>query len=299
MNIHPSIKTIINRRESNSAAPRCRYRVYWFALLIGLLGLTACTGKAALSDPTQLQIIGSTSVIPLADSAAEAYMKSHPQTLIQVQGGGTSVGISSAGEGIVEMGSASRDVLAGEQEKYPDLKQFTIAYDGIAIITHPDTQLPSLSLQQLRGIFSGEINNYSQVGGDDAEIILVAREEGSGTRGMFESLVMTENEQVIPISSSAVLQTSNGAIRTTVAETPHAISFLSMAYLDDSVSKVAVNGVLPGLETLQDHSYPLIRPLYLLTRGEPQGLSQDFLDFILSSEGQEIVKKQGYLPVIP
>lgn len=271
-----------------------------FIILVFLaLFLAACAEKAPLNDPSQLQIIGSTSVLPLADKLADAYMESNSQTLIQVQGGGTSVGISSTGEGIVEMGSASREVLSGEQQKFPDLKRFTIAYDGIAIITHPDTKLSSLSLEQIRAIFSGEITNYSQVGGEDVEIVLVAREEGSGTRAMFENLVMSQNGQISPIHSSAILQTSNGAVRTTVAETPHAISFLSMAYLDESVSVVPVEGVLPGMETLRDNTYPLIRPLYLLTRGEPQGLSRDLLDFIRSPEGQEIVRQQGYLPAKP
>lgn len=271
-----------------------------FIILVFLaLFLAACAEKAPLNDPSQLQIIGSTSILPLADKLADAYMESNSQTLIQVQGGGTSVGISSTGEGIVEMGSASREVLSGEQQKFPDLKRFTIAYDGIAIITHPDTKLSSLSLEQIRAIFSGEITNYSQVGGEDVEIVLVAREEGSGTRAMFENLVMSQNGQISPIHSSAILQTSNGAVRTTVAETPHAISFLSMAYLDESVSVVPVEGVLPGMETLRDNTYPLIRPLYLLTRGEPQGLSRDLLDFILSTEGQEIVRQQGYLPAKP
>jgi phosphate transport system substrate-binding protein len=274
-------------------------RIPFSILVILALFLAACAEKAPLNDPSQLQIIGSTSVLPLADKLADAYMESHPQTLIQAQGGGTSVGISSTGEGIVEMGSASREVLSGEQQKYPDLKHFNIAYDGIAIITHPDTQLESLSLEQIRAIFSGEITNYSQVGGGDAEIVLVAREEGSGTRAMFENLVMSKNGQTSPIHSSAILQTSNGAVRTTVAETPHAISFLSMAYLDESVSVVPVEGVLPGMETLRDNTYPLIRPLYLLTRGEPQGLNRDFLDFILSPEGHEIVRQQGFLPAEP
>ncbi len=275
------------------------FRNLFFILILLALTLSACAEKAPLSDPNQLQIIGSTSVLPLADKIADAYMESHPQTLIQVQGGGTSVGISSTGEGIVEMGSASRDVLAGEQQKYPDLKHFAIAFDGIAIVTHPETQIPALTLEQIRTIFSGEINNFSQVGGEDAEIVLVAREEGSGTRARFENLVMSPNGQAAPINASAILQTSNGAVRTTVAETPHAISFLSMAYLDESVHVVAVDGVLPGMETLQDNTYPLIRPLYLLTREEPQGLSRDFLDFVLSPEGQEIVRQQGYLPVEP
>lgn len=270
-----------------------------FIILVFLeLFLVACVEKAPLYDPSQLQIIGSTSVMPLADKLADTYMESHPQTLIQVQGGGTSVGISSAGEGIVEMGSASRNVMAGEQQKYPNLKRFTIAYDGIAIITHHDVNLSSLTLEQIRAIFSGEITNYSQVGGKDAEIVLVSREEGSGTRAMFENLVMSENGQTSPIHPSAILQTSNGAVRTTVAETPHAISFLSMAYLDDSVSVVSIDGVLPGMETLRNSTYPLIRPLYLLTRGDPQGLSRDFLDFVLSPDGQEIVRQQGYLPAL-
>ncbi|MDY6867316.1 MAG: phosphate ABC transporter substrate-binding protein, partial [Chloroflexota bacterium] len=240
----------------------------------------------------QLQLAGSTTVQPLAEVLAEAFMAENPDVMIEVQGGGSSVGVTSAGEGTVDIGNASRNVKDSEFETFPELQVFTIAYDGIAIVTHPDLELPSLTIEQVKAIFAGEITNYSEVGGPDADIVVVSREEGSGTRAAFEELVMETGDEETVITENALLQQSNGQVRTTVSTTPDSVGFLSFGFLDESVNAVAIDGVEPTVENVKSGDYSIFRPLNMLTNGEPGDLAQAFLDFILSDVGQAIVAEE-------
>ena len=249
----------------------------------------------------QVQLAGSTTVQPLAEKLAESFMGMNPDVVIEIQGGGSSVGVTSAGEGTVDIGNASREIKDSEFEQFPDLQVFTIAYDGIAVVTNPDITLPTLSAEQIRGIFSGTITNFSEVGGPDAEITVVSREEGSGTRAAFEELVMdykdASGETVSElITENAILQQSNGQVRTTVATTPNTIAYLSFGFLDDSINAVPVDDVEPTVENVKNGSYPIFRPLNMLTNGAPNELSQAFLDYILSDAGQQIVS-EDYITV--
>lgn len=242
----------------------------------------------------ELTVAGSTTVQPLAERFAEAFMALHPDVRVSVQGGGSSTGVKSAGEGTVDIGAASREIQESELADFPNLQIFVIARDGIAIIANPDVPVDDLTTEQVREIFAGNITNWSEVGGPDADIVVVAREEGSGTRAAFEEMVMGEDAV---IAATAILQPSNGAVRSTVASTPNSIGFLSFGYLDDSVQATAVDGVVPSAETAADGSYPIVRPLIMLTNGEPSPLVQAYLDFVLSDEGQAIVAEEGYLTV--
>jgi phosphate transport system substrate-binding protein len=289
-------------------------RFFLYSLLIATLLLSAC-GPAAepTAAPTkapapseaglsgQLQLAGSTTVQPLAEKLAEAFMAMNPDLVIEIQGGGSSVGVTSAGEGTVDIGNASRAVKDSEFEKFPSLQIFTIAYDGIAIVTHPETKLTSLSVEQVRNIFAGEITNFSEVGGPDAPITVVSREEGSGTRAAFEELVMEYKDeagekQSKVITEKALLQQSNGQVRTTVATTPNSIGYLSFGFLDESTIPVPVDDVEPSVDNVKNGSYPIFRPLNMLTNGPPNELAQAFLDFALSGEGQAIVA-EDYITV--
>ncbi len=275
-------------------------------LLLLTVALAACGGveKTTVAPQStqatttglsgQLQLAGSTTVQPLAEELAEAFMALNPDLVIEIQGGGSSVGVTSAGEGTVDIGNVSRAVKDSELEQFPNLQIFTIAFDGIAIITHPGTEIPTLSKEQVRAIFGGELSNFKDIGGPDKEIIVVSREEGSGTRGAFEELVMQYKDdagesQLMPIAANAILQQSNGQVRTTVATTPNSIAYLSFGFLDDSVRTVAIDGVEPAVANVKNGSYPIFRPLNMLTNGEPNDMAQAFLDFILGPQGQEIV----------
>ncbi len=243
----------------------------------------------------QIQVAGSTTVQPLTEKLALAFMAYNPQLVIEVQGGGSSVGVTATGEGTVNLGQASRSIKDSEFETFPGLQVYPIAFDGIAIVTHPDLELPSISLDQAKRIFAGEITNYAEIGGPDAEIIVVSREEGSGTRAAFDELVLEAGEPEMEMAETALLQQSNGQVRTTVATTPNAIGYLSFGFLDESVNLVEIDGFLPTVENVLSGNYPVFRPLNLLTNGDPDELSQAFLDFILSSFGQELVS-EDYIP---
>jgi phosphate transport system substrate-binding protein len=238
---------------------------------------------------------GSTTVQPLAERLAEAFSAQYPEVEITVQGGGSSVGVKSAGEGTVDVGAASREVKDSEKEEFPDLVVHTIARDGIAIVAHPDVPVGGLTTEQVRDIFAGEITNWNEVGGPDKPIVVVSREEGSGTRAAFEEMVM--GKEGPPIVDTAILQPSNGAVRTTVSTTPDSIGYLSFGYLDESVKTLAVDGVEPTEANAASGAYPIVRPLNLLTKGEPSGVVKAWLDFILSDEGQAIVVEEGYIAV--
>ena len=170
--------------------------------------------------------------------------------------------------------------------------EHVLARDGIAIAAHPSQAVGNLTKDQVMQIFSGEITNWSEVGGGDAAINVVAREEGSGTRAAFEEMVMGD----ALITETAILQPSNGAIRTTVSGDPDAIGFLSFGYLDSSVKSLSVDGVAGTVENARNGTYPIVRPLLFLTRDEPEGIIKEFIDYCLSDEGQEIVA-EDYIPV--
>ena len=252
--------------------------------------LLAIAGTATADE---ILVGGSTTVQPLAELLAESYESTHNGVTIIVQGGGSSVGVKSVGNGTADIGMASREIKDSEYEENPGIVAHTIARDGIAIVTCPGSGVDDLSMDQVRNIFAGNITNWSQVGGSNDVITVVAREEGSGTRAAFEEMVMGDEL----IGLDAILQPSNGAVRTTVANTPGSIAFLSFGYLDSSTSPIGVDGVMPTADNAANGSYPVVRPLNMVTQGQPSGSIADWLNFIMSSEGQEIVASEGYLPV--
>ena len=286
---------LMNRHVDAIGVGRLMGLVLVVGLILSACGSSTATPTEATGLSGQIQIAGSTTVQPLAEVLAEAFMDDNPDLVIEIQGGGSSVGVTSAGEGTVDIGNASRNIKPSEFESFPEIQVFTIAYDGIAIVTHPDIQLSTLSVEQVKDIFAGEITNFTEIGGPDAEIIVVSREEGSGTRAAFEELVMESGDTEKVISEDALLQQSNGQVRTTVSTTPNAIGYLSFGFLDDSINVVPIDNVVPSVENVLNDSYTIFRPLNMLTNGDPGDLAQAFLDFILSEAGQAIVA-EDYIP---
>lgn len=252
---------------------------------------TGTVGEIILTG--ELNVMGSTTVQPLAERLAEGFEALNPDVRITVGGGGSSVGVKSAGDGSTDIGMASRDIKDSEFQENPDIIVYTIAMDGIAIVVYPGVTVTEMSIDQIRGIFAGQITNWSEVGGEEQVITVVSREEGSGTRAAFEELVMDEEL----IGEMAILQPSNGAVRTTVSTTPGSIAFLSFGYLDDTTVPVMVDGVLPTEENASTGAYPVVRPLNMITNGEPDVVAAAWLEFIMGEDGQAIVADEGYLPV--
>jgi len=267
------------------------------AALVSACGGTSTPG-APVTDPTTdnstISVSGSTTVQPLAEKLAEAFMTENTSIRIDVQGGGSSVGVKAAGQGTSDIGMASREIKESELAEFPKLNVVVIARDGIAIVANADVTVSDLTVEQVRDIFSGKITNWKDLGGEDQNIIVVSREEGSGTRGAFEELVMGKDAL---ITASAILQPSNGSIRTTVSTTPYSIGYMSFGYLDDTIKAISIGGIAPTEPNAADGSYPIVRPLNMLTNGEPTGAVKAFLDFILSDAGQKLVVEDGYIPV--
>jgi phosphate transport system substrate-binding protein len=273
------------------------------ALLAALVVAAGCgqqpgtAGEAGNGAPAgirgEISVVGSTTVQPLAEVLAEAFETLNPGVTIIVSGGGSSVGVKSGADGTAHIGMCSRHVKESEFQESPNIMVHTVANDGIAIVVEPSVPVDGLTLLQCRDIFSGVITNWNEVGGPAMPIIVVSREEGSGTRGAFEELVLGD----ALMAESAILQPSNGAVRTTCSTTPGAVAYLSFGYLDSSVKTVAVDGALPTPENVAAGTYPVYRPLNMITDGQPGGIAGAWLEFILSDEGQAIVVAEHYLPV--
>jgi len=261
--------------------------------MILLMGFMGCIGGE--KESKTLSLAGSTTVEPIASKAAEVYMEKHPDVKVTVQGGGSGTGIKMVGEGTVDIGNASRKIKDKEKDLYPDLVGTIIAYDGIAIVVHPSNPVENLTKQQLQDIYAGKITNWKEIGGEDREIVVVTRAEGSGTRDTFIELVM--NKGKVEETSSALQKPSNGAVKATVAGNESAIGYIGLGYVDDTVKPVKINNILPSSETVKNGTYPISRALYMYTKGEPSGVTKDFIDFILSDEGQNIVEEVGFIRI--
>lgn len=240
-----------------------------------------------------LTIAGSTTVQPIVTRAAEVYENNNPDVRVSVQGGGSGTGIRLVGEGSVDIGASSRELKGDELLKHTDLTAHTIAVDSMTIIVHPSNTIEDLSIGQIRDIFTGKIKNFREVGGPDRRIVLVVREDGSGTRSAFEEMVMGGEET----SNTALQKPASGAIRFTVAGNENMIGYLGLGYLDEKVKAVSVDGVFPSGENVKKGEYPLSRKLYLITKGKPTGEAKKFIDFILSDEGQKLVEEEGFIGV--
>lgn len=272
-----------------------------FALSL-MVPFTACgesedaadgTEEPAQEETVEISVVGSTTVQPLAELLSEAYEAVDPNVIVTVSGGGSSVGVKSASEQSADIGMASREIKDSEIAECPEIVIHTIARDGIAIVTSHDVDVENMTIEQARGVFAGEITDWSELGGTAGMITIVSREEGSGTRSAFEDLVMDE----ALIGENAILQPSNGAVRTTVTSTPGSIAYISFGYLDDSTKPMPIDGSLPTGENVAAGLYPVVRPLNMVTYGEPQGKIAEWLQFIVSEDGQAVVASEGYLPV--
>ncbi|MBN1762062.1 MAG: phosphate ABC transporter substrate-binding protein PstS family protein [Methanomicrobia archaeon] len=270
------------------------------AALVAIAVVTVLIPTMHAATPTglsgELTVAGSTTVLPINQECARLLMEANPDLRISISGGGSGHGVKSVGAGEIDIGAASRDVKAAEMEQYPDLKPVAIGKDSVAIVLHPSNPVNELTLEQVAKIFSGEITNWKDVGGTDAAIRVLTREEGSGTREVFETYVMTPFDK--EVAGAASVKSSNGEVRATVSSDSRSIGYLSLGYVDSSIKTVTIDGVEPTVENVHSGVYPISRNLYLITKGEPSALEQTFIDFVLSSEGQEVVEDVGYLRVV-
>lgn len=258
-----------------------------FASGCGTTKKTDSGDQAAKELSGTLTIAGSTSVQPFSEVLAEKFMAKNKKIQVNVQGGGSSVGVESAISGAADIGSLSRALK--DEEKGQGLTPTTIAIDGISMIVNSSNKVSSLTSDQVKNIYLGNITNWKEVGGDDATITVVTREDGSGTRDAFLELVMNKED----IVRSAIVQNSTGAVGTTVAGDKNAIGYVSMASVKGSVKAVDLDGVAATEANVKSGQYKLQRPFIYVTKGAPNDLAQAFIDFVLSDEGQNIIVEEG------
>jgi phosphate transport system substrate-binding protein len=259
-------------------------------VMLGLFGLFffSCISFAALKGT--INIAGSTSVQPLAEELAQAFMAKNKRVKIFVQGGGSSAGVKSAQTGTADIGTCSRDLKPEEE----GLHETVIAKDGIAIVVNKSNSVRNLSVTQLQKIYTGNYHNWKKVGGTNEKIVVVNREAGSGTRGAFEEIVLGKK---LTNTSNCLVQASTGAVQQTVAVTKEAIGYISLgAYNPKAVKAVAINHVTCTDAHILAGKYKIQRPFLMLTKRVPTGTTKAFIDWILSQEGQRIVAKE-FIPV--
>lgn len=239
-----------------------------------------------------IRISGGTAHIPVMKEAAKRIMQTYPDIQISVAGGGSGVGIKQVGEGLVDIGNSGRKPSEKEIADY-GLKLFKWAVDGVGVVVNPGNRVKSLTGQQLIDVYSGKINNWKLLGGADKPITVYTRDEASGTRKVFWSKALKKGA----ITKSANFVVSNGAMKSSVANDPYGIGYISVGYIDNSVSPVALDGIVPDLENVKAGKYTVARGLYSNTRGNPEGLTRVFIDYLYSSEGQSIISSKGFIPV--
>lgn len=239
-----------------------------------------------------VKVSGGTAHIPVMKEAAKQIMTANPDIQITIAGGGSGVGIKQVGEGLVDIGNSGRKPTDDEVARY-GLKLYQWAIDGVAVVVNPNNQVRALSAAQLIDIFAGKIDNWKAVGGEDRRITLYTRDEASGTREVFWEKGLQKGE----VSPRANVVVSNGAMKTAVAQDPAGIGYVSVGHIDQTVAAVAVDGVAPTHETVASGKYSVARGLYSNTKGEPAGLTQKFIEFLYTAEGQKIISANGFIPV--
>lgn len=260
------------------------------SLIIGC-GSSDTTMSKKVNDTT-IAISGSTSVGPLVELEEEEFEANNQDVTIEINQTGSSSGIKDTISGTTEIGMSSRE-LTDEESK--NLKEVTIAVDGIGVVVNKNNPVKNLTLEQIKDIFTGKITNWSEVGGEDKEIVVVSREEGSGTRTAFQEILNYSTEDTV---KNAIVNNSTGATKVMVEENDNAIGYMSIGYIDDSIASVNVDGVEATADNVKSGEYKIQRPFLLVYKeGALSEEGQEFIDFILSDKGQAIVAEGNLVTV--
>lgn len=271
------------------------FKVFGAIMVVGMF----VAGNAFAADALEafrgakgtIDIAGGTAHIPVMKGAAKQIMEANPDIRITVTGGGSGVGVQKVGEGLVQIGNTGRALKEKEIASY-GLVSFPFAIDGVAAAVNPKNPVSDLSKAQLKDIFAGKIKNWKDVGGNDAPISLYVREDGSGTRETFEERGLDKGKS----APAANVINSNGAMKTAIAQDPNAIGYVGIGHLDKSIKGLSIDGMIPSQENAANGKYTVTRLLYMNTKGQPTGIVEDFVEYIYSPAGAELIKAAGYIP---
>jgi len=271
---------------------------------------SSSTEAASDSSAAYIENKGSDTIVNLALAWAERYQSDHPEVRISVTGGGSGTGIASLINGTVDIANASRKIkeeeVAEAKSNGIDPVEHIIARDAIAVIVNPENPVGKLTLKQISDIYSGKINNWSEVGGEDRPIVRLSRETNSGTHVYFLETVLRlgNSEDKTLFSTDTLLLPSSEGIIAEVRQNPNALGYDGLGYVPKDLKVIAIakeaggTYVLPSIATVNDKSYPIARDLYMYTDGQPTGVVKEYLDWILSPEAQEIVVELGFVPAL-
>lgn len=261
------------------------------------VALVIFTGSLAIAADS-IVIKGSTTVLPISQSALEAYTKAHKDVQISLSGGGSGEGIKALIDKSTDIGNSSREIkkeeIALAESKGVKPIAHVVAYDALIPVVHPKNKVKGLSTDQLSQIYQGKITNWKEIGGDDLKIIVISRDSSSGTFESWDNFVMKKAK----VTPKAQMLASNGAVYTAVANNKYAIGYLGMGYVKKGVKGLEVDGVSGTAENALSKKYPYSRELYMYTNGEPTGETAKFIAFLKGPEGQKIVAKEGFVPLV-
>ncbi len=247
---------------------------------------------------SSIVIKGSTTVLPVAQGTLEAFMKKNPQVQMSLSGGGSGEGIKALIDKTTDIATSSREIKKEEitlaQTKGIKPVAHVVAHDAIIPVVHPKNKVGNLSIDQLSQIYQGKITNWKEVGGEDLKIVVISRDSSSGTFESWDHFVMKKAK----VTPRAQMLASNGAIVTAIAKNRYAIGYLGIGYINKSVKPLQVNGVTASVQTALSKEYPLSRELYMYTDGDAKGDVAKYLGFVKSTEGQKIVVKEGFVPLM-
>ncbi len=263
-------------------------------ILVGVMVVALLGCKPEIK---KVSMAGSTTVLPIAQATAEAFMQEHQDVDVSVRGGGSSVGIAGVIQGTVDIGSASRLAKEKEQKKAQaagvQLVKHIVAFDGIAVVVDKSNLIGQISLSDLADIYSGKISNWKELGAEDKKIVVISRDASSGTFETFEKRVMRKQK----IVATALNLGSNNAVVSSVASTKGAIGYVGYGYIRSKVNVLKVEGVSISKKVIKSGEYPISRSLQMYTAGQPKGMVKTYLDFVKSKEGQKVVSGQGFVEI--
>lgn len=266
-------------------------------LLIILFSVVFVGSMLGLSYGGDLRIDGSTTVLPIAQKAAEVFMKKHSDMKVFVSGSGSGTGIKALIDGTTQIATSSREAkekeVASGKEKGVALTGHKVALDGIVPVVHPSMNISNLTTEQLRDIYNGKTKSWKEVGGPNRPISIVSRDTSSGTYEVWEEKILKGDK----VRADALLVASNGQAVQTIAQNKFAIGYIGIGYIDKSVKVLSVNGKTANNNSVRDGSWPIARPLFMYTNGKPAGTIAKFIDFMLSAEGQKIVNEVKYVSI--